>query len=127
MKCYRCHSELKLTNPDDPRDIEFYICLGCNFRYSRKIGQEIHDAWMTPLTYILYAVLFDAEPTSRAQAVADGLKNNPKVNLDLIRGFILDELEDPKQKVSEILNFAYPDEVKLREFMRLVYKYTEEY
>ena len=29
--------------------------------------------------------------------------------------------------VSEILNFAYPDEVKLREFMRLVYKYTEEY
>ena len=126
MRCYRCQSELVRSNPDDPRDIEFYTCSGCNFRYSRKTGQEIHDAWMTPLTYILYAVLFEAEPTSKAKAVAHRLKNDPKVNIDFLRGFIRDELEHPKQKVSEILNFAYPDEVKLREFMSLVYQYTQE-
>jgi len=126
MKCYRCQSELECTNPDDDRDIRFYLCTGCKFRYAKKSGQDIHDAWMTPLTFPLHAVLYEEEPESKSEVVARNMFEREGLDKKFMLDVILDELDNPKQKVSEVLNFSYPNEEKLRGFLASTHRHLLE-
>ena len=74
------------------------------------------------------------DPRDDAWSVANDLymsfkkRENGKEMLKYIINDIEDELDWPKQNVSEILEFAHPpSEQVVREFLRMVYKILKDY
>jgi hypothetical protein len=123
-KCIRC-SETLAKAPDRSPEIEFYSCERCRSHYAKKPGQALHDRWLMPLSLVLYPVLFDKEPRAKAASVAKSLLENKEIDIATLKEHILAEIEAPKQKVSQILDFAYPDEEALRKYLVEVHRSLE--
>lgn len=114
--CPRCSATLKPTEPKTA-GISFYECPDCASQYARQSGEDLHDRWLMPLSLPLYVVIFDRDPASRAIDVARQFCDRDELELDILEQHIAEELGNPKQKVSEIHDFAYADEHQLREFL----------
>ena len=80
-----------------------------------------------PITLPLYGVIYDKEPRLKAEKEAQGFLSRDKEVRDLIKQHIREELNNPKQKVSRIFNFKYPNEEKLREYLEDFIKALEKY
>ena len=72
-----------------------------------------------PITLVLYGVIFDKKPQAKAVAIAANFKARDDLDLVEIVEDIKDELKSPRQKVSTTLDFSYPNEDKLRFFLKL--------
>ena len=70
-----------------------------------------------PLSLPLYSVIYDQDPALRASEIAQHFYKRDDLDLDLLERHIAEELDNPKQKVSEIHNFVYANESQLREFL----------
>ena len=76
--------------------------------------------WLHPISLVLYAVLFDADPAPRATAVADRLLKDETADwLSLLVDEIDLELQDPTQDLSAMLDCRASD-ARLRDFLRRV-------
>lgn len=97
--------------------------MDCGAGYAKKPGQDLHDRWLMPLSVVLYAVIFEREPYLKAKSVAKYLLDQKNTDLLKLKEHILEEIKTPKQKVSQIHDFAYPDEVELRKYLVAVYEH----
>jgi len=123
-KCIRCTRVLAKA-PNQSAEVEFYVCEQCQSHYAKKPGQALHDRWLMPLSVVLYPVLFDKEPCSKAASVAKSILQSGAIDIARVKEHILDEIKVPKQKVSQILDFAHPDEEALRKYLIEVHRYLE--
>jgi len=80
---------------------------------------SLTDRWGMPISLVLYGVIFEKKPEIKATVIAADFKARDDLDLVEIIEDIKIELETPRQKVSSILNFEYPDEDKLRLFLKL--------
>jgi hypothetical protein len=123
-KCIRCARALTQAL-DQSTEVEFFVCEHCQSHYARKPGQALHDRWLMPLSVVLYPVLFDKEPCGKAAGVAKSIIEKGALDIARIKEHILDEIKVPKQKVSQILDFAHPDEEQLRQYLMEVHRCLE--
>jgi len=119
MKCFRCNTTFNKTNEDDTH---FYSCSSCNAHYRLDEHNGLCDRWRMPISLVLYGVIFDKKPETKAAAIAASFKARDDLDLAKIVDDIKDELKSPRQKVSSILEFRYPNEDKLRLFLALFVK-----
>ena len=117
-KCYRCNSNLINVTTSDADDVEFFECTSCKSSYSKRTDGNLHDRWLMPITLPLYSVIFDKNPETRAREQAHEFLNTDNIDIEILKTHIREELESPKQNISEILNFKYPNEDKLRKYLR---------
>jgi len=116
MKCFRCNNALNKTSEDAAH---FYSCSSCNAHYRLDEHTGLCDRWRMPLSLVLYGVIFDKNPETKAVAIAADFKARDDLDLANIVNDIKAELKSPRQKVSSILNFEYLNEDKLRLFLKL--------
>ncbi len=118
-KCPRCGGPLVL-NPDSTAEITFYDCPSCPWWFAQEPGEDLHDRWGSPLSIALYSQIFEKHPDRTAEENAKALlAQRPDLILSILNE-IDRELESPTQKVSEIFDFLYPDEDKLRIHLKLL-------
>jgi hypothetical protein len=120
--CLRCKSvRLELEEFYGTRDrIDFYFCPQCQWRFAKRTGRGLCDRWLSPLSTVLYEIIFEPHPQDKASAVAaDILTYLPSEEVQLIKSEIQRELEHPTQQVRDILDMPH-EEQDLREFLRLV-------
>jgi DNA-directed RNA polymerase subunit RPC12/RpoP len=114
--CLRCNTELDIATPSD-QEVTFYQCPQCNSHYTLHKNKSLTDRWGMPISLVLYGVIFEKEPTNTAKAIANDFAKRDDIDLAYLLKNINDELLMPTQKVSEILNFSYPNETALRLFL----------
>lgn len=119
--CLRCpNAELRLI-PESPVGRMFFECVGCGRRYDKGPGESLHDAWLSPITLALFGVIFEQAPEDFALATAVDLhKTQTADQIDILIADIQEELSHPKQRVSQMHRFLYPDEMRLRGFLESV-------
>lgn len=122
-QCFRCAGKLQDNTPPEVTGIKFFACTDCGAGYAKKPGQELHDRWLMPLSVVLYPVIFDREPHLKAKAVAKSLIEQQNTDLLKLKEHILQEIKTPKQMISQIHDFAYPDEEELRKYLAAVYEH----
>jgi hypothetical protein len=120
LKCYRCGGKLVDVTPEDVKQIRFHSCSECHAAYTENEEGRLHDRWLMPITIPLYSVIFDKEPLLRVDQVVSDIVSRDKRFRDLLVIEIAEELRSPRQKISDIHKFKYPDEDNLRKFLRLV-------
>lgn len=118
--CYRCKYHLTDVTPDDLEEIDFYVCEGCGSSYAKQIGQQLHDRWQMPITIPLYSLIYEQQPLNVVDSVVNQISRKKRGYIEVIIEHIKDELNTPKQKLTEIHDYAYPDEQQFREFLRLI-------
>ena len=123
--CYRCQSQLIDVTPDDVDNIMFFECPSCKCQYAKNPDGELHDRWLMPITLPLYAVISEEDPVSQARTQAVMFLERDDLDLKLMIEHIIAEIKNPKQRVSEIYKFVYPDEENLREYLSWFVSYLE--
>ena len=128
MKCLKCEDSVLADEGDS-----FYKCPLCNRRFRRKTDGSLVERWLGPVSAVLYAVIFDRSPKSRASEISEGLYQSVIPNgKSMFRRFTYDqiqylikeiegELSNPTQNVKDILG-CVGSESDLREFLSLVVK-----
>jgi hypothetical protein len=122
--CLRCKdSELEVLSDSSP-EITFYACPTCGRHYAKQPGESLHDRWLSPLSGVLYGVIFGLKPQKRAKEMAEHFYQGREFCTEewlkvYVLGDIQSELEHPKQKVKEILEGMRASEEDLREYLRL--------
>ncbi len=122
--CLRCNdSELEVLSASSP-EITFYSCPTCGRHYAKQPGESLHDRWLSPLSGVLYGVIFERKPQKRAKEMAERFYQGREFYTEKwlkvwVLGDIQSELEHPKQKVKEILEGMHASEEDLREYLRL--------
>ena len=117
LLCIKCKDEaLKIV------DENFYRCGKCERQFRVADSGELVDRWMSPISIVLYPVIFSARPVEDAQRVAEGLYESTipgsnsifmEFSLEQIQYLITDindELSTPTQKVSAILDCKASEE-----------------
>jgi hypothetical protein len=119
--CLRCKDvELDLLPESSPR-ITFYACSNCNRHYAKQPEESLHDRWLSPLSIVLYPVIFVPKPQLHAQKAAEGFFHHGDYSEEWLKRVLSDienELETPTQKVREILELEATEE-DLREYLEL--------
>lgn len=116
--CFRCGSTLDDNTPSpDTGKINFYFCKNCRSAYAKGPGEKLHDRWLMPLSVVLYPVIFADDPCAHAARVARLFIERKGCDIARLKQHILDEIQNPKQQVSQILNFVFPDEQLLRKYL----------
>jgi len=72
-----------------------------------------------PLSLVLYGVIFDKKPVNKAEHIAEEFSLRDDIDLPALIKDIKRELQNPTQKVSEILDLSYPNEIALRTFLKI--------
>lgn len=80
-----------------------------------------------PMTLPLYRVIFEEDPLCCVAAAVKEICSMKKEFHDILIEHISKELENPKQRVSDMHDFKFPNEDKLREFLRLVKEGVEQF
>jgi len=76
-----------------------------------------------PISLVLYGVIFDQHPINKAKIIAQQLSLRDDIDLAFLINNVEEELQNPTQKVSNILDFVYPNETELRSYLKI---FTEE-
>ncbi len=118
-KCPRCGGSLVL-DPDTDATIAFYNCPSCLWHFAQKPGKGLHDRWGSPLSIALYSQIFEKHPDKTAEENAKALQAQRPDMIQAILSEIDRELESPTQQVSEIHDFRYLDEDRLRIHLKLL-------
>jgi hypothetical protein len=118
LSCLRCNSELNITSPT-PKEITFYQCPQCDSHYTLHEDKSLTDRWGMPISLVLYGVIFVKRPVNSARSIAEKFALRDDIDLAFLIKNIQNELQEPTQKVSKMLNFVYPDETAMREFLKV--------
>lgn len=118
-KCLRCDDIVLRLLPESTREIKFYRCPKCGRNFAKEPGQQPHDQWGSPISLVLYLVIFHRDPRERIDEIADlFIEQRNRDELSTIVHDIDRELKEPTQRVSEILDLVYsPSEEIVREFL----------
>ncbi|MFX1535138.1 MAG: hypothetical protein ACFFDI_13015 [Promethearchaeota archaeon] len=118
--CLRCKN-IKLRILQESTDqITFYSCPNCHRHYAKKPGQSLHDRWLSPISIVLYPIIFNLNPQTRAKDIANLLKKQKsREELKILINEIIDELTHPKQKLKKILDLK-ASEQDIREYLKLL-------
>jgi hypothetical protein len=118
VNCLRCSGIELRRLPDSTKDHTFFECPACQRQYAQSPGHSLAYRWGHPVTLPLYAVLFDSEPLSRAQATAEHfLRDRSSNELARMIEEIDLELHHPTQNVRDILDNRVSEE-QCREFLQ---------
>ena len=119
-KCLRCVDIVLRLLPESSKEVKFYRCPKCGWNFAKKPGQQLHDRWLSPISWVLYLVTSNKDPRERIDQIADLFIEQRNLNeLSTIVHEIDRELKEPTQRVTEILDFAHsPSEEIVREFLR---------
>ena len=117
--CYRCNEELIEVILDGVKGGLFYDCLSCKSRYTSKNGQ-LHDRWLMPITLPLYGVIFSKDPLEMIDKTVIDMNKKGSEFVKVLVSHIEEELNNPKQKLTDIHDFISPNEERLREFLKEV-------
>ncbi|WP_281561732.1 hypothetical protein [Thalassomonas sp. RHCl1] len=71
-----------------------------------------------PITLPLYNVIFSKDPEAHAKDEAIKFFELDYLDIKIIKQHITEELNVPKQKISHIHNYEYPNEKRLRAYLR---------
>jgi hypothetical protein len=71
-----------------------------------------------PISLVLYGVIFDQYPINKVKQIAEQFSLREDIDLAFLINNVEDELQNPTQKVSNILDFSYPDEIALRKYLK---------
>ena len=118
--CFRCSSNLEDVTPEDSNGIKFYSCKSCSSQYSENIEGRLFDRWLMPITIPLYCLIFEDDHKSKVEDILNSIMKEKKSNINILVKHISDELENPKQRISDIHNFEHLSEENLREFLKLL-------
>lgn len=126
MKCPKCNNfDLKSTNDG------FYCCICCNRNFNLRSDGQLVDRWGSPLSIVLYPVIFEKFPQSKAEAIAldlyqsispqknGGFREFTREEIVFLLSEIKEELASPTQEVKKILN-CIGSEQSLREYLGAV-------
>jgi hypothetical protein len=120
--CLRCKNITLKILPDSTDQITFYSCPKCQRHYTKKLGQSLHDRWLSPLSIALYPIIFNPNPQSQAKDIADLLNRDLSLEkIKILLNEINNELIHPKQKLKEILDLK-GSEQDIREYLTLLSK-----
>lgn len=115
--CYRCGETVLHGEPLD-EDIHFFVCPACNSRYAERVGQAPHDRWLMPITLLLYSVIHVRHPEEWGVKIANEFKDRTDLDLEVLVSHIDEELNFPKQRLTDIHEFEHASEDQLREFLK---------
>jgi hypothetical protein len=115
----RCDDTVLRLLPESSREIKFYRCPTCGWNYAKGQGESLHDRWLSPISLVLYLVTSTKDPRERIDQIADQfIEQRNRDELSTLVREIDRELEEPTQRVTEILDFAHsPSEEIVREFL----------
>jgi hypothetical protein len=124
--CRRCNIGILEKLPESSPDFSFFRCNNCGWNWAQGEGESLHDRWLSPISIVLYSQIFEKNPDLTGEQNAKILFNQKgKDFLKLVVDEIERELSDPIQKVSEIHDFVYPDEIKLRKHLEVLKNYLK--
>jgi|GEM_PF-866869 len=117
--CFRCNAQL--TFIEEHKDVSFYYCNNCERRYSKKGDKQITDAWLSPISTVLYGIIFENDyiPDEKARENAEDLKHFSKDELGQIISDIEEELANPKQRLIDMLNLHGTEE-NTRDYLKRI-------
>jgi hypothetical protein len=109
-------------------EMTFYRCPHCERHYARKPGMGLVDRWGSPVSLALYGVIYEPDAILHAPRIARELASaRDRSSSEALAREIQLELDEPTQRVAEILDMAAPKtEVHLREFLRLVVEHLRQ-
>ena len=120
LQCFRCGGELQCLSLKEPTEIKFFSCQACPCQYTQNDQGRLCDRWLMPMTLPLYAVIDEQNPLLKVDTVVVQMANKGQSFIDALLEHISQQLENPRQQLTDMHSFSYPDEDKLREFLRLV-------
>jgi hypothetical protein len=124
--CRRCNIGILEKLPESPQDYSFFKCNNCGWNWAKGEGESLHDRWRSPISIVLYSQIFEKNPHLTGEKNAEVLLNHKDKNfLKFVVEEIERELSNPIQKVSEIHDFVYPDEIKLRKHLEVLKNYLK--
>ncbi len=116
-RCVRCKLPLTESGPSYP-GIAFFDCLACGRQYALKPGKGLTFRWLHPISLALYGIQCDEFPSRRVEEIiASFISWYPIEQLRSWAREIALELEEPSQRVRDILDCRAP-EGELRDFLR---------
>ncbi len=128
LHCLRCKRVKLVVLPESSSEIMFFACPQCHRQFAKRPERSLCDRWLSPISLLLYSVIYARKPSEEAGRAAEKLAN--QVSPRKLRTMIAEaklELEQPTQQIRDILPFVYePTEEDLREYLRLVVSKLEE-
>ena len=121
--CLRCETTPLIVLPESNDRITFYECPSCHRQFAQELGRGLCDRWLSPISLVLYGIIFQPEPQAEYQHIAQYfLDERPREEVARMAEEIEHELRKPTQQVRDILELPH-DEEDLRQFLRLVVDY----
>lgn len=117
LYCLRCDTKLNIDSSSS-EEVCFYQCRQCNSHYRLHEDNSLVDRWGMPISLVLYGVIFDQHPINKVKNIAEKFSLRDDIDLAFLINNIEEELQNPTQKVSNILDFSYPDETALRKYLK---------
>ena len=124
-KCFRCGNTLVIL--EDLKEIIFYECQHCMRGYAKKPKQNLTDRWLSPISLVLYEIIFETERISdlRIQRIAEDIKKRwNKERINLFIDDALEELKTPRQKLVDMLGLKGTEE-NTRDYLNRLIKRLE--
>jgi hypothetical protein len=119
--CLRCKTvTLDILEPSS--EVTFYRCPRCERHYAQQPGKGLVDRWLSPASLALYGVIYEPDAIMHAPRIARDLASTrDRASIEALAREIQLELDEPTQRVTEILDMAAPKtEEHLRKFLGLV-------
>ena len=122
VSCLRCDGPLERL--ERAAEIQFWRCTHCQRDYAERAG-ELTDRWVSPLSIVLYGIIFSHRPQDDASHIARQLLDADHLGEEKLRRIVAEireELARAKQQVRNILPLAHDDvtEADVREFLARV-------
>lgn len=71
QNCLRCETVKLRVIPKSTQEITFYECPSCSRHFAQKLGQGLCDRWLSPISLVLYGIIFERYPQDAYQRIAE--------------------------------------------------------
>lgn len=122
QNCLRCETVKLIVLHDSSKEITFYECPNCSRHFAQKLGQGLCDRWLSPISLVLYGVIFERQPQDAYQRIAELFLKQRADDIPFFIEEITQELQKPTQNVCDILGLQQ-NEQDVRAFLQLVVDY----
>ncbi len=117
--CFRCNNDLVIT--DEHNTITFYKCDICKRGYAKSAGKSLTDRWLSPISIVIYDIIYVKQKVS--DKIVEGnamrfLKRLDKEKMEALIEDIDDEINNPKQKLVDMLDLKGTTEEIARDYLR---------
>ena len=125
QNCLRCETIKLEVLPESSKEITFYECPHCHRHFAQKPNQRLSDRWGSPISLVLYGIIFESQPQKAYQRIAENFLAQKTCDIPLMIKEITQELQKPTQNVRDILDLRQNEE-DIRDFLQLVVDYWKE-